>query len=662
MFSKILIANRGEIACRVIKTAKRMGIKTVAIHSEADSNSTHVILADESINIGGLTSQESYLDINKIVDAVKKTNSDAVHPGYGFLSENRNFAEKIENIGKVFVGPPLDAISIMGDKIRSKKIAKEANVSIIPGNLDSIKNINDAKKEAKVIGYPVIIKASAGGGGKGMRVVSKEKDLDQSYNSAINEAKSSFGDERVFIEKYIQNPRHIEIQILGDKFGNYIHLGERECSIQRRHQKVIEEAPSPFVDINLRELMAEQSINLSKLVGYFSAGTVEFVVDNSKNFYFLEMNTRLQVEHPVTELITGIDIVELMIKISADEKLPITQENIQFNGAAIEARIYAEDSKRNFLPSIGRLTRYIEPVGKNIRLDSGVVEGSEISMYYDPMISKLCVHSETREKSINLMTMALDRYLINGVNTNKDFLSNIIQNNSFKKADFSTNFISEFYPDGYDSENKDNKLTDEVILIATFIHYKYLLRAASISNQVKGFQRLIPNDWNVITEDEKYITKITYNSYNKNYDIILNKKYFKIKSDWQIGFPLVAALIENKLLYFEISRNGPYYSVSHHGNKYNFIVLSNRHSELNALMLKRKEKDTSKFLMSPMPGLLVSVMVKEGQKVQAGESLAIVEAMKMENILKAEKDATIKEIFSKVGDSLIVDQNIIEFE
>ncbi len=662
MFSKILIANRGEIACRVIKTARKMGIKTVAIHSEADNNSTHVMHADESINIGGLTSQESYLDINKIIDAVKKTNSDAVHPGYGFLSENRDFAEKIENIGKVFIGPPLDAISIMGDKIRSKKIAKEANVSIIPGNLDSIKNINDAKKEAKVIGYPVIIKASAGGGGKGMRVVFKEKDLEQSYNSAINEAKSSFGDERVFIEKYIQNPRHIEIQVLGDKFGNYIHLGERECSIQRRHQKVIEEAPSPFVDVNLRESMAEQAINLSKLVGYFSAGTVEFVVDDSKNFYFLEMNTRLQVEHPVTELITGLDIVELMIRISADEKLPINQKDVQFNGAAIEARIYAEDSKRNFLPSIGRLTRYIEPVGKNIRLDSGVVEGSEISMYYDPMISKLCIHSENREKSINLMTMALDRYLINGVNTNKDFLSNIVQNHSFKKADFSTNFISEFYPEGYDSENKDNKLIDEVILIATFIHYKYLLRAASISNQVKGFQRLIPNDWNVITEDEKHITKITYNSYNKNYDIILNKKYFKIKSDWQIGFPLVAALIENKLLYFEISRNGPYYSVSHHGNKYNLIVLSNRHSELNALMLKRKEKDTSKFLMSPMPGLLVSVMVKEGQKVQAGEALAVVEAMKMENILKAEKDAIVKEIFSKVGDSLIVDQNIIEFE
>ena len=364
-----------------------------------------------------------------------------------------------------------------------------------------------------------------------MRVVFKEKDLEQSYHSAINEAKSSFGDERVFIEKYIQNPRHIEIQVLGDKFGNYIHLGERECSIQRRHQKVIEEAPSPFVDINLRESMAEQAINLSKLVGYFSAGTVEFVVDDTKNFYFLEMNTRLQVEHPVTELITGLDIVELMIRISADEKLAINQKDVQFNGSAIEARIYAEDSKRNFLPSIGRLTRYIEPVGKNIRLDSGVVEGSEISMYYDPMISKLCVHSETREKSIGLMTMALDRYLINGVNTNKDFLSNIIQNNSFKKADFSTNFISEFYPDGYDSENKDNKLPDEVILIATFIHYKYLLRAASISNQVRGFQRLIPNDWNVITEDEKHITKITYNSYNKK-DIILNKNILRLK-DWQ---------------------------------------------------------------------------------------------------------------------------------
>ncbi len=662
MFSKILIANRGEIACRIIKTAKKMGIKTVAIHSEVDINSTHVMLADESLNIGGSISKESYLDINKIIEAIKKTNADAVHPGYGFLSENRIFAEEVENIGKTFIGPPFEAISIMGDKIQSKIIAKKANVSVIPGNLDTIKNLEDAKKESKGIGFPVIIKASAGGGGKGMRVVYNENELEQACKSAISEAKSSFGDERVFIEKYIQNPRHIEIQILGDKFGNYIHLGERECSIQRRHQKVIEEAPSSFVDNKLREAMAEQSINLSKLVGYFSAGTVEFVVDNSKNFYFLEMNTRLQVEHPVTELITNLDIVELMIKIAANEKLSIKQSDISFKGTAIEARIYAEDSKRNFLPSIGRLTRYIEPVGKNIRLDSGVVEGSEISMYYDPMISKLCVHSETREKSLNLMTMALDRYLIKGVSTNKDFLSNIVQNKSFIKSEFSTNFISEFYPDGYNSENKDNVMADEVILIATFVHYKYLLRAASISNQVKGFQRLIPNDWNVVTSNATHKTKISYNSYNKSFEIFLNKKYFKVKSDWSIGFPLVSALIENELLYFEVNRNGPYYSISHHGNKYNFIVLSNRHKELNALMLERKKKDTSKFLMSPMPGLLVSILVKEGQNVQAGEGLAIVEAMKMENILKAEKEGTVKKIFSKVGDSLVVDQNIIEFE
>ena len=661
MFSKILIANRGEIACRVIKTARRMGIKTVAIHSEVDSASRHVMMADESVNIGGKTSQESYLDVKKIIDAVKSTSADAVHPGYGFLSENKIFAEEIENINKAFIGPPIDAISIMGDKIASKKIAKKAKVSIIPGNLEIIKNISDAKKEAENIGYPVIIKASAGGGGKGMRVVFNFEELEQNYQSAVNEAKSSFGDDRVFIEKYIQNPRHIEIQIIGDKFGNFLHLGERECTIQRRHQKVIEEAPSSFIDSNLREEMAIQSINLSKLVGYFSAGTVEFVVDDFKHFYFLEMNTRLQVEHPVTELITGIDIVELMIKIAADQKLGMNQRNISFNGTAIEARIYAEDSKRNFLPSIGRLTRYIEPLGKNVRLDSGVVEGSEISMYYDPMISKLCVHTDSREKTIDTMIMALDRYLIKGVNTNKDFLANIFQTKSFRSGNFSTNFISENFPDGYDSENCKDRLVDEIILIATFIHYKYLLRAASISNQVRGFQRLVPNNWNVITDEENHKTKISYNSYNNNYDIILDQKYFKIKSDWRIGFPLVAALIENKLLYFEVDRNGPYYNISHHGTRYSLMVLSDRHTELNSLMLKREKQDTSKFLMSPMPGLLVSINVKVGQKVQIGEALAIVEAMKMENVLIAEKDGVIKEIFSKVGDSLVVDQKIIEF-
>ena len=661
MFSKILIANRGEIACRIMRTAKKMGIKTVAICSEPDLYSPHAVMADEQVFIGGFSSAESYLDIKKIKEAIAQSQADAVHPGYGFLSENKKFADEIEKLGVNFIGPPGEAIEIMGDKIKSKKLAKSANVSVVPGGLESISSIDNASLEAEKMGYPVIIKASAGGGGKGMRVVYNKKELSESFNSAVNEAKSSFGDSRVFIEKFIESPRHIEIQIVGDKFGNFIHLGERECSIQRRHQKVIEEAPSTFVDNNLRKKMASEAIDLAKSVGYFSAGTVEFVVDKNKNFYFLEMNTRLQVEHPVTELITGIDIVELMIKIASNEKINIKQEKINFNGSAIEARIYAEDSSRNFLPSIGRLTRYIEPKTKNIRIDSGVVEGSEISMYYDPMISKLCVHSENRQTSIKTMINALDRYLINGVKTNKDFLSSILHNQKFNKGETTTDFIEKIYPDGYDSEQNTDNPDDGIISIATFIHYKYMMRAASISNQVKGFERLIPDEWNVITKNSSTKTKITFNNYNKNYDILVNNKYLKIKSDWRIGFPLLSALIENKLSYFEINRNGPNYCIIHKGRKYDVLVLSNRHKDLNSLMLPRKKQDTSKFLLSPMPGLLVSILVKEGQKVQESEPLAVIEAMKMENILRAERECKVKNILTKEGDSLVVDQKIIEF-
>ena len=662
MFKKVLIANRGEIACRIIKTAKKLGIKTVSICSDADINSLHVMLADEFINIGGSTSSESYLDIQKIINAMKQTNSDAVHPGYGFLSENKEFADKVQMAKKIFVGPPANAISIMGDKIESKKIAKKAGVSILPGTLDSLNNLDQAISESKKIGFPVIVKASAGGGGKGMRVVRDVKELKEGFHSAINEAQSSFGDSRVFIEKYIDEPRHIEIQILADKFGNFIHLGERECSIQRRHQKVIEEAPSPFISNELRILMASQAISLSKMVNYYSAGTVEFVVDKQKNFYFLEMNTRLQVEHPVTELITGIDIVEYMLRISNDEKINLKQSDINFTGSAIEARVYAEDSSRNFLPSIGRLTRYIEPESKNIRIDAGVVEGSEISMFYDPMISKICTHSENRNKSSEIMINALDRYLINGVKTNKEFLSNILQTKDFQNSNISTNFISTNYPKGYISQQLDKKLDDEIVSIATFIHYKYMIRAASISNQVKGFQKFVPNNWNVICSNFTVKTKISFNSYNQNYDIFVNSKYLKVKSDWSIGFPLLSALIGNKLYYYEIDRDGPKYTITHKGKKFDVIVLSNRHAELNSLMLPPKKSDTSKFLLSPMPGLLVSILVAKGQKVQQDEAIAVVEAMKMENILRAEKECKIKKIFSKVGDSLVVDQKIMEFE
>jgi len=662
MIKKLLIANRGEIACRIIKTAKRMGIKTVAVCSEVDLNSSHVIAADEFVNLGGSTSAESYLDIKKIINAIKTSNADAVHPGYGFLSENVNFSSEVTKAGKIFVGPPNEAISVMGDKIASKKLAFNSGVSVVPGGLEILKNKDEALKEARKIKFPVIIKASAGGGGKGMRVVYNESNFQENYNSAISEAKSSFGDSRVFVEKFVEEPRHIEIQVFGDKFGNIIHLGERECSIQRRHQKVIEEAPSKFVDEDLRKKMAKQAIKLAKAVNYYSAGTVEFVVDKNKHFYFLEMNTRLQVEHPVTELITKIDLVELMIKAAAGEKLSIKQDDVKFNGWAIESRIYAEDSARKFLPSIGRLTRYIEPKSKSIRVDSGVVEGSEISMYYDPMISKLCVFSNTRSDAIINMINALDRYLVNGVQTNKHFLSNIFQHKDFKSGNFTTKFIEENYINGFDSRKSKIINFDEMMAVATFVHFKYMMRASSISNQVKGFTRRIGSRWNVIVNDKTVITEINYNNYNQNFDIFVNKKYIKFKSDWKIGFPLLSALIDNNVLYFEINREGPRYSISHKSSIIDVNVLSDRHAELNALMVPRNKPDTSKFLLSPMPGLLSSIFVKKGQKVQEGESLVIIEAMKMENIIKAEKDVVIKEIFCKEKDSLLVDQSIIEFE
>ena len=662
MFSKILIANRGEIACRIIKTAKKMGIKTVSVCSEIDANSPHVLLADEFVNIGGSTSAESYLVIEKIISAMEISGAEAVHPGYGFLSENVNFCNAVNKAGKVFIGPPNKAISVMGDKIESKKIAYDSGVSVVPGGIKIIDSIKNGLKEASDIGYPVMVKASAGGGGKGMRIAYNKNELEENFNSAINEAKSSFGDDRVFIEKFVEEPRHIEIQIIGDQSGNIIHLGERECSIQRRHQKVIEEAPSIFVDNNLREKMASQAIKLAKSVGYYSAGTVEFVVDKNKNFFFLEMNTRLQVEHPVTELITGLDLVELMIRVAAGERIKISQKDIKFNGWAIEARIYAEDSARKFLPSIGRLTRYIEPQSKGVRIDSGVVEGTEISMFYDPMISKLCVYSKNRKSAIDSMIGVLDRYLIDGVKTNRDFLSSILQNVDFRNGEFSTNFIATNYNDGFDAEKSLTSNFDEICAIATFVHYKYMKRAASISNQVKGFNRMIGSEWNVITRKKKTKSKITFNNYNKNYDVFINNKYFNIKSDWKIGFPLLSALIDNKVLYFEVSRNGPRYSITHKSSKLDMFVLSNEHSELNSLMIPRRKVDTSNFLLSPMPGLLTSILVKKDQKVQEGESLVVIEAMKMENIIKAEKDLVVKEIFAKEGDSLLVDQSIIEFK
>ena len=662
MFKKILIANRGEIACRIIKTARKMGVKTVAICSDPDLNSPHVNLADEYFNIGGNTSAESYLIIEKIINVLKKSNADAVHPGYGFLSENVNFREEVHKAGKIFVGPPSQAISLMGDKIESKKLAKSASVSVVPGGLDVIKDLKHALKEAKKIGYPLMVKASAGGGGKGMRIAFNDEELRENFNSAVNEAKSSFGDDRVFIEKFIEFPKHIEIQVLGDQFGNFIHLGERECTIQRRHQKVIEEAPSFFVDEELRNEMVSHALKLAKAVSYYSAGTIEFVVDKNKNFYFLEMNTRLQVEHPVTELITNIDIVEQMIRIAFGEKLSYEQKDVKFSGSAIECRIYAEDSSKNFLPSIGRLTRYIEPSGKNVRVDSGVVEGSEISMFYDPMISKLCTYSNTRKSSIKEMINALDRYLIEGVQTNKDFLSNILQNESFEKSNYSTSFISENYKEGYDSFNVALSDKQKIHAVAVFVNYKYLLRAASISNQLKGFNKTVGMNWQVIDNGKIINSKISFNNFNKSYDIYIGEKYLNLKSNWNIGHPLFSAIIDNNLSYFSIKRNGPKFLINHNGSSSELLVFSKRHAELNEIMIPRKKEDLSKLLLAPMPGLLVSLLVKEKQIVDDNQPLAIIEAMKMENIIRSEKKTKIKKINCSEGDSLEVDQIILEFE
>ena len=662
MFKKILIANRGEIACRIIKTARKLGIKTVAICSDPDISSPHVNLADEYFNIGGNTSAESYLIIEKIIDVLKKSNADAVHPGYGFLSENVNFREEVQKAGKIFIGPPSQAISLMGDKIESKKLAKSAGVSVVPGGLDVIKDLKHAIKEAKKIGYPLMVKASAGGGGKGMRIAFNDGELKENFNSAVNEARSSFGDDRVFIEKFIEFPKHIEIQVLGDQFGNFIHLGERECTIQRRHQKVIEEAPSFFVDENLRNEMVSHALKLAKAVSYYSAGTVEFVVDKKKNFYFLEMNTRLQVEHPVTELITNIDIVEQMIRIAFGEKLAHKQKDIKFLGTALECRIYAEDSSKNFLPSIGRLTRYIEPSGKNVRVDSGVVEGSEISMFYDPMISKLCTYSNTRKSSIKEMINALDRYLIEGVKTNRDFLSNILQNEKFEKSNYSTAFIKENYKEGYDSFNVDLQDKQKIHAVAVFVNYKYLLRAASISNQLKGFNKTVGMNWQVIDDGKIINSKISFNNFNKSYDIYIGKKYLNLKSNWNIGHPLFSAIIDNNLSYFSIKRNGPKFLINHNGSSSELLVFSKRHAELNEIMIPRKKEDLSRLLLAPMPGLLVSLLVEEKQVVDENQPLAIIEAMKMENIIRSEKKTKIKKINCSEGDSLEVDQIILEFE
>ncbi len=662
MIKKILIANRGEIACRVIKTARKMGISTVAIYSDADRNSLHRLIADESVYIGPAPSAESYLVIDNILAAIKKTGADAVHPGYGFLSENAAFAKALDKEGVTFIGPPVGAITTMGDKIASKKLAEKANVSTVPGHTEAVRDPEDAVQIAKDIGYPVMLKASAGGGGKGMRLARNDEECRDGLERAVNEAKSSFGDDRVFVEKYIEEPRHIEIQIIADKHGNTVYMGERECSIQRRHQKVLEEAPSPFLDEAMRQAMGKQAVALAKAVDYYSAGTVEFIVDDKKNFFFLEMNTRLQVEHPVTELITGQDLVELMIKVAANEELPFGQDDVKLNGWALEARVYAEDPFRNFLPSIGRLVRYQSPKETHhVRVDTGVTEGGEISIYYDPMIAKLITFGADRTEAIQHMRTALDSYYIRGVNHNIGFLSALIAHSRFQSGNITTNFIAEEYPDGFHPQDLPSEDPIIQVIVAASIHHAYQQRAASISGQVAGHGRQVDDSWVVVTRDGHQ--PVTVGKVTDGYSVIVDGTTHEFQTDWQLGEPLLRGnLVGDKNLVIQVERENIAYRLTHGGSQDDVLVLSPAHAELNALMPVKVPPDTSKLLLSPMPGLLISLAVAEGQEVKAGEELAVIEAMKMENVLRAERDAVVSSIKAATGESLMVDQVIMDFE
>ncbi len=661
MFKKILIANRGEIACRVIKTARKMGIKTVAVFSEADRDAMHVEMADEAVCIGPPPSKESYLMIDKIIAACKETGAEAVHPGYGFLSENAGFCERLENAGIVFIGPKAHSIKAMGDKIASKKLAMAAHVTTIPGYTDVIDTAEQAVEIAAGIGYPVMIKASAGGGGKGLRVAFNDKETFEGFTSCKNEARNSFGDDRVFIEKYVEEPRHIEIQVLGDSRGNTLYLWERECSLQRRHQKVIEEAPSPFLDEATRKAMGEQAVALAKAVNYESAGTVEFVVGKDRSFYFLEMNTRLQVEHPVTELITGLDLVEQMIRVAAGEKLTFTQSDLQLNGWAMECRINAEDPFRNFLPSIGRLVKFAPPaeVPGQVRVDTGVYEGGEISMYYDSMIAKLIVHAASREQAIARMRDALNKFVIRGVSSNIAFQSALMRNQRFVNGNFNTGLIAEEYPKGFNAEDVIHDDPAILIVVGAAIHRRYLERNASISGQLPGHEYVPGDDFVVLLGGVQHPVKAT--PVSGGFKVAYAGEIHEIRSPWQFGQPLYEGTINGESFCMQVERRGLRYRLFHCGTQVDLMVLTAQAAALQALMPHKAPPDLSKFLLSPMPGLLTQIAVAPGQEVKAGEILAKIEAMKMENVLKAEQDCVVDKLLAKPGESLAVDQAIIEF-
>ena len=668
MFKKILIANRGEIACRVIKTARRMGIATVAVYSDADRDALHVDMADEAVRIGAAPAAESYLLADRIIAACKETGAEAVHPGYGFLSERASFCEALENEGIVFIGPKPKAIMAMGDKIESKKFANAAKVSTVPGYLGVIEDGDHAERIAAEIGYPVMIKASAGGGGKGMRIAWSQSEVRDGFERARSEAKSSFGDDRVFIEKFVVDPRHIEIQVLADAHGNVVYLGERECSIQRRNQKVIEEAPSPFLDAETRAAMGEQSVALAKAVDYQSAGTVEFIVDRDRNFYFLEMNTRLQVEHPVTELITGIDLVEQMIRVAAGEQLAFAQKDVKLDGWAIESRLYAEDPYRNFLPSIGRLTRYRPPKegrqgNRVLRNDTGVFEGAEISMYYDPMIAKLCTWAPTRIEAVDAMSDALDAFVVDGIEHNVPFLSALMRHPRWREGRLSTGFIAEEYPDGFAPMSPDG---DEAAVLAAVALSCGLIEASRRERHADRLRQAagaVPEDWTVKIGADYVSARLLDDLVTIPFDmaIEIGGAALDIVTDWRPGDAVWTGSVGKRPVTAQIRPFLNGLRIDWQGLSVKTKVFRPRQAAFDRLMPVKLPPDTSKLLLCPMPGLVVSIAVAEGQEVKAGETLAIVEAMKMENVLRAERDLVIGKIKARTGESLAVDAVIMEF-
>ncbi len=656
MFKKILIANRGEIACRVIRTAQKMGIKTVAVYSDADARSPHVKMAEEAVRIGPSPAGESYLIADKIIAACKETGAEAVHPGYGFLSERTSFAQQLDDNDITFIGPPINAIAAMGDKIESKKLAEKAGVSVVPGHIGEIDDTEHAVRISSEIGYPVMMKASAGGGGKGMRLAWNEKDVREGFEATKREGLASFGDDRVFIEKFIEQPRHIEIQVLGDKHGNVIYLGERECSIQRRHQKVVEEAPSPFVDPEMRKKMGEQAVALSQAVGYYSAGTVELIVGADKSFYFLEMNTRLQVEHPVTEYITGLDLVEQMIRVAYGEKLPLTQDEVTLTGWAVENRVYAEDPYRGFLPSTGRLVKYRPPEAEEgIRVDDGVAEGGEVSIFYDPMIAKLITYGETRIEAIDRQIDALNRFELVGPGHNIDFLSALMQHERFREGNITTNFIAEEYPDGFQGAPASDELLCNLAAIGSFAATAHADRARRVDNQL-GKRLDPPSEWQVKIGDKIMDVSISEE------EISVDGTAVDLSMEYTPGDTLILAEVAGKPLSVKIARTANGFALNSHGATHKARILPAHVAQHAVHMIEKIPPDLSKFLLCPMPGLLVALHVGEGETVVEGQPLAVVEAMKMENILRAEKNGVVKSVNAAQGDSLAVDAVILELE